>query len=133
MSTQDDVRRVARALPEVVEATDRFAFSVLNGTKLRGFAWAWRERIEPGKPRVENPDVLVLRVADGGVKALLLGSDPRRFFTEPHYHGYPAVLVRLGAVETGDLEDLLLDAWACMAPRRLVRALEERLGGSPVS
>ena len=44
MSTQDDVRRRALELPGAEESTDGFGFSVMNGSKLRAFAWAWRDR-----------------------------------------------------------------------------------------
>jgi hypothetical protein len=39
MATQADVRRIALKLPDVEEASDRFAFSVRNKGKLKGFAW----------------------------------------------------------------------------------------------
>jgi hypothetical protein len=52
MADQETVRRIALALPETVEATDRFAFSVLNKGKAKGFVWVWYERVEPKKPRV---------------------------------------------------------------------------------
>jgi hypothetical protein len=119
MATQDDVRRIALSLPETVEAADRFAFSVRNKGKEKGFAWAWNERVEPKKPRVPRPDVLAVRVADQGEKATLLASDPEKFFTEPHYNGFPAVLVRLTAVDVDELRELITDAWRCQAPRGL--------------
>ena len=50
MATQADVRRIALSLPETEEAPDRFAFSVRNKKKLKGFVWVWIERIEPKKP-----------------------------------------------------------------------------------
>ena len=31
---------------------------------------------------------------------MLIASDPEKFFTEPHYNGFPAVLVRLAAIDT---------------------------------
>jgi len=40
--------------------------------------------------------------------------------TEPHYNGFPAVLVRLPEIEVEELEELILDAWRCQAPRALV-------------
>ena len=126
MSTQHDVRRLALELPEVVETADHFGFSVMNGPKPRGFAWAWRERVHPKKARIENPDVLAMRVPDLGTKELLLSSDRKKFFTEPHYNGFPAVLVRLNEVETDELEELLIEAWICMAPRTLVREFERQ-------
>ncbi len=91
--------------------------------KLRGFAWAWNERIEPKKPRVPNPEVLAMRVASVAEKEELLASDPEKFFTEPHYNGFPAVLVRLPAIDAGELAELITDAWRCQAPRALAAEL----------
>ena len=49
----------------MVQADDHFGFFfVTDGVKPRGFAWAWRERVHPNKPKVENPGVLAVRVAD---------------------------------------------------------------------
>lgn len=45
--------------------------------------------------------------------------DPGKFFTEPHYNGFPAVLVRLPAIDAGELAELITDAWRCQAPRSL--------------
>jgi hypothetical protein len=35
--------------------------------------------------------------------------------------GFPAVLVRLAAVDETELRELLIDAWRCQAPPALVR------------
>jgi hypothetical protein len=120
MATQNDVRRIALSLPEVEEATDRFAFSVRSKGKLKGFAWVWLERVEPRKARVPQPEVVAVRVANLGEKAALISAEPKKFFTEPHYNGFPAVLVRLNAVSVGDLEVLITEAWRCQAPKALV-------------
>ena len=120
MATQADVRRVALSLPAVEEASDRFAFSVPNKGKLRGFVWVWMERVMPKKPRVPNPAVIAVRVANEGQKSALLSADRKRFFTEPHYDGFPAVLVRLDAVSVADLKVLIAEAWRCQAPAELV-------------
>lgn len=116
MATQADVRRIALSLPQTEEATDRFAFSVRNKDKLKGFVWVWLERVAPKKARVPNPGVIAVRVANLGQKELLLSADRAKFFTEPHYNGYPAVLVRLDAVSVADLEMLIEEAWRCQAP-----------------
>jgi hypothetical protein len=47
MATRADVRRIALSFPETEEASDRFAFSVRNKGKLKGFAWVWLERVTP--------------------------------------------------------------------------------------
>jgi hypothetical protein len=129
MATQKDVRRLAMSLPEVVEAEDHFGFSVRHGDKAKQFAWAWHERVDPKKPRVQNNEVLAIRVADQGVKEMLLRADPEKFFTEPHYNGFPAVLVRLKAIKPKELGELLTEAWCAMAPRALVRLKEEGRNG----
>ena len=123
MATQAQVRRIALSLPGVEEGKGRFAFEVRHKGKLKGFAWVWNERIEPEKPKVPNPGVLAVRVANLSQKDLLLVAEPDKFFTEPHYEGFPAVLVRLKAVTVRDLKVLLADAWRCQAPPELVRSL----------
>jgi hypothetical protein len=119
MASQQDVRRIALSLPGTREASDHFGFSVLNKGKPKGFVWAWNERIEPKKPRIPNPDVVAVRVASRFDKEALLSADQEKFFTEPHYNGFPAVLVRLPAIDVGELEELIIDAWRCQAPREL--------------
>jgi hypothetical protein len=121
MATQADVRRIALALPGVVESTDRFAFSVVNKGKAKGIAWVWLERTAPKAARVPNPKVLAVRVATLREKEMILASDPGVFFTEPHYNGYPAVLVRLAAIRVPALRVLLEGAWSCSVPRSMAR------------
>ena len=115
MATQSDVRRIAIALPGTTEANGRFAFEVARPgeAKPRGYAWVWLERIHPKQARVPNPSVLALRVSDLGTKDLMISAEPEKFFTEPHYNGYPAVLLRLGAVKVAELRVLLTEAWRC--------------------
>ena len=117
MATQSDVRRIATALPDVEEARDHFAFSVLVNGKAKGFAWVWMERVTPKKPRVANPAVVAVRVANVAQRDLMIEAEPAKFFTEPHYAGFPAVLVRLDAVGVADLEVLLAEGWRCQASR----------------
>lgn len=129
MATQADVRRIALALPGVREVEGRFAFEVENKGKWKGFVWVWLERIHPKKGRVPNPSALGVRVRDQAEKAMLLAADPDIFFTEPHYDGYPAVLVRLKAVTRAQLRKLVEDAWRCQAPKG-ARLDDHRSAGS---
>jgi len=124
MANQDDVRRIALALPDTSEAVDRFAFSVLSKGKQKGFVWAWNERVESKKPRVPRPDVVAIRVLDQVDKEALLASAENKFFTEPHYNGFPAILVRLPLIGLAELEELIVDGWRCQAPRVLVESFE---------
>lgn len=124
MTEQADVRRIALSLPETCEAEGHFAFSVLNSGKQKGFAWVWMERVKPKEPRVPRPDVVAIRVADEVEKQMLLKADEAKFFTEPHYNGFPAVLVRLPAIDVEELDVLITNAWRCQAPRALVEELD---------
>jgi hypothetical protein len=116
MATQADVRRIALALPDTEEDSDHFAFSVLNKGKRKGFVWIWMERVEPKKPRVPQPNVIAVRVASLAEKDRILALDATKFFTEPHYHGFPAVLVNLPAVTVRELKPLITAAWRSQAP-----------------
>jgi hypothetical protein len=119
MATRSDVRKIALSFAETKEQEGDFAFAVLNKTKYKGFCWVWKERIDPRKPRVPNPEVLAVRVANLDAKEMLLMADPAKFFTEPHYDGFSAVLVRLKAIGRAELRALLADAWATQAPKSL--------------
>lgn len=117
MATQADVRRIALSFGGAQEVRGRFAFEVMNKGKSKGFVWVWLERIAPKKARVPNARVLAVRVANLAQKDLMIASDPVKFFTEPHYNGYPAVLVRLEEVTVAELKPLIADAWRCVAPK----------------
>jgi hypothetical protein len=119
MASRAEVRRIALSLPETEEAPDHFAFSVRNKGKLKGFVWVWMERLAPKKARVPQPAVIAVRVANLYDKDFLLALDPVKFFTEPHYNGFPAVLVRLPAVTARELRSIITEAWRCQAPKGL--------------
>ncbi len=118
MADRDDVRRIALSLPETTETEKHFGFSVRS----KGFLWGWNERVDPKKPRIPRDDVVAIRVIDHADKAALIASDPEVFFTEPHYNGVAAVLVRLPAVSLEQLEELIVDGWRTRAPAALVKA-----------
>ena len=70
-------------------------------------------------------DVLMFRVADLGVKELMLADDRGVFFTTPHFDGYPAVLIRipdLARIDRDELEDAVVEAWLTRAQKRLAKA-----------
>lgn len=116
MVTQDDIRTICLKLPGSIEGTDRFGFSVSVKGKLKGYVWTWLERKDPKKARVVNEGVVAIVVPNEIAKFALIESEPEKYFTEPHYNGFNAVLVRLDKVTIEDLEDLLLEAWRCKVP-----------------
>jgi hypothetical protein len=107
MVTEDDVRRVALSLPETSERSyNRLpAFQVRKNLFLRIH---------------EIPDVLLVMCADLQERTELLAAAPQRFFITAHYEGYPAVLVRLGAVDLDELTELVTESWRLSAPKRLL-------------
>jgi hypothetical protein len=88
------------------------------------FVWVWRERVTPKRPKVPNPEVIVLPVADLGEKEALLAIDPEAFFTTGHYTGHKAVLVRLPMVDIQELTELITDSWLLQAPAEMVEELD---------
>ena len=106
MATWDTVRELALAFPEVEAATSgRVRFGVHG----KGFAWEARERDGGG---------LAVRV-DRDEKELILESNPDVYFTSPHYTGFPAVQIRVEAIDREELRERLEDAWLIQAPKRL--------------
>ena len=115
MADEDDVRRLALALPGVEEIDcDGFDFRVGG----KGFVWSYPERA-PGKPRVIRTDIAVLFVGDEAEKQALLLGEPERFFTAPGYDGWPLVMLRLVEVDLARLTELVVDAWRMRAPEAL--------------
>jgi hypothetical protein len=126
MADADDVRRLALALPGVVEIdSDGFDFRVAG----KGFAWSYPER-RPGQPRVIRTDIAVLYVGDEAEKQALLLGEPQLFFTTPGYDGWPLVMLRLDEVDAERLEELVTDAWRMRAPGALAAEFDQ-VGGLP--
>lgn len=118
VATEDDVRRIALALPEVTEKPwfNSPGFRVKAKSFLR-----IRSEAEGG---------LVVFVSDLEEKEMLLASDPEKFFTTTHYDGHPVVLVNLPAIEIDELTELIADSWRIKAPKRVRAAHEHELPGA---
>jgi hypothetical protein len=118
----EDVRRLALALPETSEekSRDHLAWVV----KKKFFVWERPHRrtdlIALGDSAPQGP-ILGARVEHVIAKEALIQNDPDIFFTTPHFDGYPAVLVQLGHISAEDLEEVIVEAWLCRAPKRLAQ------------
>jgi hypothetical protein len=120
MADAEDVRRLALALPHVVEIeSEGFDFRVAD----KGFVWSYPERV-PGHRRVIRTDVAVLFVGDEAEKQALVLGEPELFFTTTGYDGWPLVMLRLDQVKLRRLRELVTDAWRMRAPEDLVSDLE---------
>jgi hypothetical protein len=123
MADEDDVRRLALALPGVEEIdSDGFDFRVGG----KGFVWSYPERL-PGQPRVIRTDIAVLYVGDEAEKQALLRGEPRLFFTAPGYGDWPLVMLRLPEVNIDRLTELVTDAWRMRAPEDIASERDTKL------
>jgi hypothetical protein len=123
----DDVRRIALALPETSEQSSRG----LASWRVREKGFVWERPLRPADFRALGDDapagpILGARVEHLVAKEALVADDPDVFFTTPHFDGYPAVLVRLEAISTQDLEEVIVEAWLVRAPKRLARDYVDR-------
>jgi hypothetical protein len=129
MATWDDVRRIALALPETSETVswEHAHWRV----KDKGFVWERplrRSDLEALWDAAPEGPILGARVEHLVAKEALLADDPNVFFTTPHFDGYPAVLVRLDEISLEDLEEVIVEAWLCRAPKRLAQAYIDASG-----
>ena len=111
MSGEADVRELALALPET---TEKPSYGT-PGFRVKDRLFA---RIR------EEGDVLAIWCDSLDEKEFLIGAEPGKFFTTPHYDGHPMVLVRLGAVDRAELAELLEESWRLRAPKRVVERFE---------
>jgi hypothetical protein len=128
VASWEEVRRLALALPEVVEkpAHGNVAWRVKD--KLFGWERPLRrnEIDELGDVAPDGP-ILGARVEDLVAKEAMIADEPDLYFTTSHFDGYPSVLVRLERLGAADLEELIVEAWLARAPKRLAEAyLAER-------
>lgn len=108
MAAEEDVRRLALALPATTEKPS-------YGTP--GF----RVQDRLFARMSEQPGVLVLWRSSVEDRDGLVAAEPEKFFTTPHYARSPLVLVRLEAVDGEELAELLDEAWQARASPRLRR------------
>ena len=112
MATEDDIRRFCLSLPNTDEHRsygDTVAFRVAKKMFVR-----FRE----------EGDSIVLFVDDLAEKEALLASDPKKFWTTPHYDGYPTILVWFAKVKKTELEDLIEHSYRRKANKTSLKLLD---------
>ena len=128
MATWRDVGRLAMALPG---ASEELAGSGNRAWLVNKKFFVWERPLRKsdlqalGKNAPDGP-ILGVRTADLEMKDVLLKSNPKVYFTTPHFDGYPAVLVRLEKISAKELKDVTIDAWLARAPKRVAAAYLER-------
>jgi hypothetical protein len=129
MASWDDVAAIALALPEVAEEP---TFGN-RAWKVRKKLFAWERPLRPKE--IEHlgeaaPDgaILGVRVPDEEAKLAMIESEPEIYFTTPHFDGYPSVLVLLERIPRPDLEEAIVEAWLCRAPKRVAAKYLDKRG-----
>ena len=133
-ATPDDVEAICQGLPETVLGTswgDVPTWKVPRGDTGKGFL-LYRK---PHKSAVDAEtgemydDLLVVMVPNSAAKEALVQDPATPFFTIDHFRGVNAVLVqqsRLGELTLDELREVITDAWASKAPRKMVSAHFEK-------
>lgn len=125
----EDIDEICAALPETELGTswgDLPTWKVPRGEKGRGFClyrMPHHTAVDPETGEMYD-DVVVIVTASEAEKVALVEDVSTPFFTIDHFRGTNAVLVRqsrLGEISRDELVEVLTDAWAHRAPKRLVR------------
>lgn len=125
----EDVDDICGGLPETELGTswgDRPTWKVPKGAKGRGFVLyrsPHKSAVDPDTGEVYD-DLVVITTPTEVEKHALVEDDTTPFFTIDHFNGYAAVLVqqsRLGEISRDELAEVITDAWAAKAPKKLVR------------
>lgn len=124
-ATAADVDAIASSLPETELGTswgDRPTWKV-NGKGFLLYRAPHSTAVDPSTGELYT-DLLVVWLPDMEAKQALVQADGP-FFDIPHFARHPGVLVqlsRLGEIERDELVEIITEAWAHRAPKKLVAA-----------
>ena len=96
MATIRDLDEIALSLPQATKevSDDGRPSYLVHGKFFCLHRSRRRDAVDP-ETGERLDDVLMFRVADLGVKELMLADDRGVYFTTPHFDGYSAVLIRI--------------------------------------
>ena len=122
MATWDEVDAITSELPEVTSRVG--GHDAMRQWQVRKKTFVWERPLRKsdlealGNAAPDGP-ILGAWLADEGEKFALIEGNPGVYFTTPHFNGYAAVLVNLDAIGSGELAELITDAWLNRAPKRV--------------
>ena len=121
-----DLDELALAMPQTTKETsdDGRPAHYVHGKMYCFHRSRRRDAVDPATGE-RLDDVLMFRVADLGVKELMVADHRGVFFTTPHFDGYPAVLVRIPSLakfDRDELRDLVAESWLTRAQKRVAKA-----------
>jgi len=111
--TEQEMREICLSFPEVTEGSSYGRPSFLVNKKF--FT----------RLRHEDNSMVLLEVPFDE-REMLMEAEPATFHVTPHYKDYPSVLARLESIDPGSLRNFLERRWRKMAPKKLVKAWDER-------
>ena len=129
----EDIDEICGSLPETelgISWGDRPTWKVPRGDKGKGFVlyrMAHKTAVDPETGEMWD-DVVVIHTPTEVEKHALVADDSTPFFTIDHFKRTSAVLVRqsrLSEISRQELAEVITEAWAAKAPKKLVR---EHLG-----
>lgn len=124
-----DIDEICGSLPETelgISWGDRPTWKVPRGEKGRGFVLyraPHKSAVDPDTGEMYD-DLVVIVTPTEVEKHALVEDDATPFFTIDHFKGFSAVLVqqsRLGEISRDELAEVITDAWATRAPKKLAR------------
>ena len=125
----EDVDEICASLPDTELGTswgDRPTWKVPRGDKGKGFVLyraPHKTAVDPATGEMYD-DLVVIVTPTEVDKHALVEDEATPFFTIDHFKGYNAVLVqqsRLGELTRQELVEVITEAWAAKAPKKLVR------------
>jgi hypothetical protein len=125
----EDIDEICASLPETelgISWGDRPTWKVPRGEKGKGFVLyraPHKTAVDPETGEMYD-DLVVIMTPTEVEKNALVADESTPFFTIDHFRGFSAVLVqqsRLGEISREELAEVITDAWATKAPKRLVR------------
>jgi len=128
-ATPDDVDAICGSLPETelgISWGDRPTWKVPRGVKGKGFLlyrMPHKTAVDPDSGEMYD-DLLVIITPSAAEKQALVDDPATPFFTIDHFRNVDAVLVqqsRLGELDVDELREIIVDAWAKRAPKRLAK------------
>ena len=113
MATEADLRAIAVSLPG---AEEQPSYGKRPSWKVdgKGFVGIWKDDASA-----------VFLAEDAAEKEALLTTEPDKFFTTAHYGTSARLLVRLEAIEPGQLRELVTESWRQVAPPHLIDRLRQ--------
>ena len=125
----EDIDEICASLPETelgISWGDRPTWKVPRGEKGKGFVLyraPHKTAVDPETGEMYD-DLVVIMTPTEVEKNALVADESTPFFTIDHFRGFSAVLVqqsRLGEISREELAEVITDAWATKAPKKLVR------------